>query len=135
MSSEESYELRLAAMIVWHYWNAEAKAAREATEAEQSRRIQSFRKEIERIVGRNFDIRIIVNGGCLEAIIEDVHFIALEFTSSATQEHTMLVSLLGRCRTCGVETMSEPFYNLAGLGKMLEKFKPSTLHSCCIIKK
>lgn len=82
MSIEESSVLRMAAIGTWHYGQPEAKAEWKAADAELERRIQRFREEIERIVGKGFDFKITINGGCLEALIEDVRFIALEFTSS-----------------------------------------------------
>jgi hypothetical protein len=41
-----------------------------------------------------------------------------------------MITLLGRCPSCGVETMSRPFFDLAGLGKMLAEFEPIYGHYC-----
>lgn len=128
MSTEESFVLRLAAIGTWHYGQPEGKAEWKAADAELEHRIHRFREEIERIIGNGFDFKITVNGGCLEALIEDIRFIALEYTSSKNQEDVTIVTLLGRCSYCGVETMSKPFYNLSGLGQTLEKFEPNFRH-------
>lgn len=130
MNNKELFELRMAAILVWHYWSPDAKAASEATEAEQKRRIESFHSALQKIVGSNFDIVVTINGGCLEAIIEDLQFVAYEFIPPGTKEPMTLVTLLGRCPDCGTETMSEPVFNLAGLGQRLEKFEPIRSHSC-----
>jgi hypothetical protein len=136
MGNEGSSELRLAAMTVWRYWCSDGRAgaareAMEAVEAEQRRRIESFRTELQKIIGEGLNIKIKINGGCVEAEIEDLCFVAVELPPSYKQEHLTLVALLGRCSSCGVETMSEPFYNFAGLGKMLERFEPGHQHLCC----
>lgn len=129
MNTEE-VTLRQVAIMVWHVWSPEAKAAKEVTEAAQERRIESFRTELQRIIGDKFDINIRINGGCVEAKIEDLSFIAFEIPTHNKQEYVTLVTLLGRCPSCGVATMSEPIYNLPGLGKMLESFEPFHKHVC-----
>ena len=101
-----------------------------AAEAEQSRRVKRFRAELHRIVGERDGISFKVNGGCVEAKVEDLRFVALEYTASKKRRGMPLVVLLGRCPSCGVETISEPFYSLAGLGKMLENFEPISAHFC-----
>lgn len=127
-------ELRTAAILVWHYQQVEgggeAWAAMLKTKEEQSQRVETFRAELYRIVGTRDDIRLRINGGCVEAEIEDLRFVALESTTAKTQERMTLVTLLGRCPSCGVETMSEPLFNLANLGRMLEKFEPVYEHIC-----
>ena len=42
-----------------------------AAEAEQSRRVERFRAELHRIVGERDGISFKVNGGCVEAKVED----------------------------------------------------------------
>lgn len=134
--NEENTELSTAAIAIWHYWRMEEKSGKEAwtatlaTRAAQLQRIDMFRAELQRLFGERSDITLRLNGGCVEAEVEDLRFIAYEFPAPKGREHVMLVTLLGRCPCCGVETMSEPFYNLAGLGKMLENFKPIHQHSC-----
>lgn len=130
MSSEPSSDLRLAAIISWHLWCPEARAARETTEAIQNQRIERFRAELVRIFGDSYDIDIKINGGCVEAVIDDLRFLAYEIIIPKTKEIYTAVSVLGRCPSCGVSTMSKPFSNLAGLGKMLEKFEPTHEHYC-----
>jgi hypothetical protein len=141
MSSEETScgekpELRTAAIALWHSWRlvettgGEAWVATLRTKAEQAQRIETFRAELHRIVGVREDIRFKINGGCVEAEIEDLRFVALEYPATKTEEHPMSVTLLGRCPWCGVETMSQAIYNLAGLGKQLESFEPSHKHFC-----
>jgi hypothetical protein len=143
MSSEETScgekpELCTAAIVVWHSWRSVETTGKEAwvatlrTKAEQARRIETFRTELHRIVGAREDITLRINGGCVEAEIEDLRFVALEYPATKTEAHPMSVTLLGRCPWCGVETMSEPFYNLAGLGKQLESFVPSHRHFCSL---
>lgn len=130
MNDKDSSFMRLAAIGTWHCACPEARAASEAREAEESRRIENFRREMQKIAGYNFDLKITINGGCLEAVVDDLRFAAYEINSSKTEECLTVVTLLGRCSNCGVETMSEPFYDLAGLGKMLEKFEPIPWHYC-----
>jgi hypothetical protein len=113
----------------------EASLAAEVTEAEQVRRIEQFRSELQRIVGERDDISLKINGGCVEATVDDLQFLSYEFTIPKTKEHYMLVSLLGRCSSCGVLTRSKPFANLPSLGKMLEKFEPSYEHFCRSIQR
>jgi hypothetical protein len=137
IDSEETLELRTAAIAVWHYWRiagtsgAESRAAMLETKAEESRRMERFRVELHRIVGERDDINLSINGGCVEAEVEDLRFIALEFAVPKTGKPLTLVTLLGRCSSCGMEVMSEPFYNLAGLGERLVRFKPNHRHMCC----
>jgi hypothetical protein len=134
--TSEIPELRTAAIAVWHYWRVEGKSGSEAwaatleTKAKQSRRMELFRAELYRVVGERDDIRLKINGGCVEADIEDLRFVALELTASKSQEHQTVVTLLGRCPSCGTETISEPIFSLGGLGKMLESFQPIYVHSC-----
>lgn len=124
--------LSKVAILVWHIQlngdGREAWAAMLDREAEQSRRMEYFRAKIKQIVGERDDISVRINGGCIEAEVEDLCFVALE--QHLNKQKDVLVTLLGRCPSCGVETVSEPFYNLAGLGKMLEKFVPMYRHTC-----
>jgi hypothetical protein len=129
MSSEE-VTLRQIAIMIWHSWSPEARAAKETIETEQKRKIESFRTELRRIVGESFDINIKINGGCVEAEIEDLRFVAYELTMPKTKEICTLVSLVGRCPSCGTETTSKPVGTLASLGRMLEKFEPTFEHFC-----
>jgi hypothetical protein len=130
MSDEQLSDLRLAALLSWYYWCPEARVASEKTEAERRGRIERFRAELVKIFGAKCDIQISINGGCVEAVIEDLRLVAYEFTVPLTKEPRTMVSLLGRCPTCGAECMSEPIVNLAGLGKQLEKFEPIYEHYC-----
>ena len=130
MSSKSSSELRQLAIMIWQIWCPEGKEQRKREAAEQESRIERFRIELQRTIGKGFDISITINGGYVEAVIDNLRFIALELPSSGSQAPLALATLLGRCPSCGVETMSEPFYNLAGLGKMLEKFEPLFSHIC-----
>ena len=128
-------ELRMAAIIVWHHQHmggADSWAAAEATAAEQAKRVERFRAELQRIIWTREDISIRINGGCVEAEIEDIRFVALELPASGKHKPLTLVTLLGRCPSCGMETLSEPIYDLAGLGKMLEQFEPIHRHLCFI---
>jgi hypothetical protein len=135
-ANNEKIELRTAAIAVWHYSRTEEMSGQEAwiatvaTKAGQQQRIERFRSELYRVVGERDDICLKINGGCVEANVEDLRFVALELTASESQEYQTLVTLLGRCPSCGVETISEPFYSLGGLGKMLESFQPIYGHSC-----
>lgn len=135
-ASSETPELRTAAIAVWHYWHMKGKNGREAwaamleTEAKQFRRVEQFRAELFKIVGEREDISIRLNGGCVEAVVEDLHFLSYELTTPRMKEPCLMVSLLGRCPSCGVETRSEPFANLGGLGKQLERFEPAYEHLC-----
>lgn len=134
--SSETPELRTAAIAVWHYWHMEGKNGREAwaamleTEANQSRRVEQFRAELYKIVGAREDISFRLNGGCVEAVVEDLRFLSYELITPRMKEPCMMVSLLGRCPSCGAETRSEPFSHLAGLGKQLESFEPAYEHFC-----
>jgi hypothetical protein len=133
MSSETTSELRLMAITLWHYQNMGGSAARlaaEATEKEQALRIERFHAELIRIFGDRADIRLKVNGGCVEAVLDDLRFLTYEFTIPRTKELRTMVSLLGRCPSCGVETMSRPFADLPGLGRMLEEFEPTYEYFC-----
>lgn len=132
-SREPSDELRTVAILVWHHQRMggrEAWAATLETTAKQQRRVERFCTELQRIVGERDDICPKVNGGCIEAEVEGLRFSALEIPPSRKQEHLTLVTLLGRCPTCGAETMSEPIHSLAGLGRMLEMFEPIQAHLC-----
>jgi hypothetical protein len=131
--SGEMSELRTAAIVVWHHQRvggSEAWAAMVKARTEQLRRVEMFRTELHRIIGERDDISFRVNGGCVEAAVEDLRFVALECNAPHTQGHLMLVTLLGRCPRCGVETRSEPVVTLAGLGKILENFEPASEHFC-----
>ena len=75
-----------------------------------------------------------LNGGCLEAQVADLRLGGYEYNSHLPQEPGTMVSLLGRCISCGAEAMSEPFHDLSGLGKMLERFRPSERHLCAQAK-
>jgi hypothetical protein len=83
-----------------------------------------------RVVGDHQDIQIKINGGCVEATVEDLTFLAYEFTTPGAKEISTAVSLIGRCPSCGVETMSRPFVDYAGLGEMLAEFEPACEHFC-----
>jgi len=134
--SRETPELRTAAIAVWHYWHMDGKNGSEAwaamleTKARQSRLVEQFRAELFKIVGEREGISFKLNGGCVEAVVEDLHFISYELTTPRMKEPCMMVSLLGRCPSCGTETRSEPVVNLAGLGKQLECFEPAYEHFC-----
>jgi len=130
MSDGQLSHLRLAALLSWYYWCPEARAAREKTEAERRGRVERFRAELAKIFGNKCDVSISINGGCVEALIEDLRLAAYEFTDPRTKEPRTMVSLLGRCSSCGAETLSEPFADLAGLGKSLERFAPVSEHLC-----
>lgn len=126
-------DLRTAAIAIWHYQRMGAKEAWAATlkmNAEQSRRVEQFRVELHRIIGEREDINFRVNGGCVEAEVEDLRFVALGIPSTDKQGELMLVTLLGRCSSCGSETISSPIYSLAGLGEILERFEPINHHAC-----
>jgi hypothetical protein len=130
MSDKEPSFMRLVAISTLHLLCPEAKVASEAREVEEARRIERFRQALKKIAGYNVDFNITVNGGCLEVMVDDLRFVAYEMTSPQTKEQWTMVTLLGRCSACGVETMSEPFCDLVGLGKMLEEFVP-IFHHCC----
>jgi hypothetical protein len=129
MSEKEQSFMRQVAIGTWRCFCPEARVAGEARDAEEKRRIENFRRELQKIAGYNVDFNITVNGGCLEVIVDDLRFVAYETTSNEEQ-HRTLVTLLGRCSFCGIETISAPFEDLAGLGKMLEKFAPISNHLC-----
>jgi C4-dicarboxylate-specific signal transduction histidine kinase len=129
----ETSELRMAAILVWHHRRMEGSEAWEAmleTKAEQSRRVERFRAELHRVVGKRDDISFKVNGGCIEAEVEDLRFIGLEAIHSDKQKNVVLIALLGRCPSCGAETASKPVYSFARLGEMLERFEPYHRHIC-----
>jgi hypothetical protein len=132
--SERTPGLREAAILVWHHQRTgdgrEAWEAMLETEAQQSRRVERFSAGLRRIVGERDDISFRVNGGCVEADVEGLQFAGLEVTGSKEREGQTLVTLLGRCPSCGALTMSEPFDTIGGLGKMLEKFEPISEHFC-----
>lgn len=129
---ERTTGLRKAAILVWHHQRTgDGRQAWEAmleTEAKQSMRVERFRSELHKIVGERDDIIFMVNGGCIEAEVEDLHFAGLEVTASRGNGEQTLVTLLGRCPSCGALTMSEPFETFGGLGKILEKFQPISEH-------
>lgn len=121
------------AITLWHYQSIganEARLAPKATMAEQLQRIERFRAELIRIFGDRDDIHLTINGGCVEAAIDDLRFLAYEITIPKTKELHTMVSLLGRCPSCGVQTMSRPFADLPGFGRALEKFEPTYEHFC-----
>lgn len=130
MNDEQLPHLHLAAILSWYYWCPEARAACERTDAERRERVERFRSTLISIFGDKYDFRITANGGCVEAEVEGLRLLAYEFTSAVTKESYTMAALLGRCPRCGVETMSEPFINLAGLGKMLNKFETTHEHAC-----
>jgi hypothetical protein len=130
MSNKEQSFMRTVAISTLDCLCPEAKATREARKAKEMRRMESFRQELQKIAGYNIEINITINGGCLEAVIDDLRFVAYEISSSKAEDHWTVVTLLGRCPSCGVETLSEPFHDLLGLGKMLEEFEPMRLHRC-----
>jgi hypothetical protein len=126
----------MLAIILWRYQHIEGEGKKKPqavmleVKAEEERRIERFRAELRRIVGERDDISFSINGGCVEAEVEDLRFVALEYTVPKTRKRKALVTLLGRCPTCGVEAISEPIYNLAGVGRMLENFEPINEHLC-----
>lgn len=128
--------LRMAAIAVWRYQSVEGASAKtlqtvlSEVKAEESQRIERFRAELRRVVGERDDISFRVNGGCVEAEVEDLRFVALEIRVPKTKEWLSLVTLLGRCPSCGVETVTEPIRSLTGLGERLEKFEPIKEHGC-----
>ena len=130
MGDEGIPHLHLAALLSWYYWCPEARAASEKTEVEREERIKNFRSTLARVFGNKYDFRITINGGCLETEIEGLRLTAYEFAPTLKTENTMMVALLGRCPSCGVETMSSPFITLAGLGRILENFEPISRHTC-----
>ena len=134
--SDGTPELRTAAIAVWHYWQMEGRSGGEAwaamleTEARHARSVEQFRTELYKIVGERGDISFRLNGGCVEAVVEDLHFLSYEPINPRMKEPYLMVSLLGRCPSCGAEIRSEPIVNLAGLGKQLESFEPAYEHFC-----
>lgn len=133
VESREMQELRMAALIVQYMRKMGGKEAWDATvevSASQQRRVERFREELQKILGDRNDILVRVNGGCVEADVEDIRFVALENQVAGTSEPKMQVTLLGRCPACGAETMSEPFTSFAELGAVLERFRPIYSHFC-----
>jgi hypothetical protein len=126
----------MLAIILWRYQHIEGEGKKKPqtvmleVKAREARRIERFRAELRRVVGERNDISFRINGGCVEAEVEDLRFVALEYTVPKTQKRMALVTLLGRCPACGTETISEPIYNLAGLGERLDRFKPIYKHGC-----
>lgn len=130
MSGERLSFLRSAALLSWYYKCPEARAASERAEAERGERVERFRSELIKIFGSKCAAVISFNGGCMEATVEDLRLIAYEYTAPPANEARTSVSLLGRCPSCGAEAMSEPFGDLAGLGRALEQFTPVSNHLC-----
>jgi hypothetical protein len=130
MSDEQLPDLHVAAILSWYYWCPEARADSERTEAERRERVERFRSALVCIFGGKYDFRITVNGGCIETEIEGLRLLAYEVTPSQKTETRTMVTLLGRCPSCGVEAMSETFIDLSGLGKQLERFEPIYDHFC-----
>lgn len=128
--------LRMAAIAVWRYQSIEGTRAKtlqtmlSEVKAEETQRIERFRAELRRVVGERDDISFRINGGCVEAEVEGLRFVALEITIPKTRERLSLVTLLGRCPSCGIETITEPIRNLTGLGERLERFEPIKGHGC-----
>jgi hypothetical protein len=127
----------MVAIALSRYWHVEGERRKEPqalmreVEADEARRIERFRLELRKVVGERDDISFRMNGGCVEAAVEDLRFVALEYLAPKTGERVALVTLLGRCPSCGVETITEPIHNLIGLGKRLESFEPIQEHLCC----
>jgi hypothetical protein len=133
MSSKEPSELRKAAILVWRYEHLGelgTTSAVEAIKVREEQRIKRFRDALQMIFKGIDEINFRINGGCVEAWIEDLRFVALEFPAPSEQELLTTVTLLGRCPSCGAEVMSEPFHCLSKLGKILEKFEPIRWHYC-----
>lgn len=133
MGSNEPSELRMAAILLWrheHLGERGTTSAVEAIKTREEQRIERFRDALQMIFRGMDDISFRINGGCIEAEIDDLRFAALEFPASSKQEPVTTVTLLGRCPSCGAEVMSEPFHCLSKLGKMLEKFEPIRWHYC-----
>jgi hypothetical protein len=132
----EAAGLRMAAITLSRYWHVEGEREKEPravmreVEADEARRIERFRAALRKIIGERDDISFRINGGCIEAQIEDLRFVALEYIAPKTGDRVALVTLLGRCPSCGVETITEPIHNLIGLGKRLESFEPIREHCC-----
>lgn len=132
----ETEGVRMVAIALSRYWHfkgegrKEPQAVMREVKAEEARRIEQFRSELCKVVGARDDISFKINGGCIEAEVEDLRFVALEYSIPKTGERVTLVTLLGRCPTCGVETITEPIHNLIGLGKRLERFEPIREHCC-----
>lgn len=133
VESRKMQELRMAAIVVQYLRKMGGKEAWNATvevSAYQQRRVERFRAELQRILGERKDILVRVNGGCVEADVEDLRFVANENQEVGTPEPKIQVTLLGRCPACGAETMSEPFTTFAELGAVLERFRPIYSHFC-----
>jgi hypothetical protein len=126
-------DLYTLAIAMWRFRRMELKdafQAAETTKVEQALRVEKFREELQKVVGKRDDIDFRINGGCVEAEIEDLRFASLEFPASGKEEPLTVVTLLGRCPSCGVEGMSEPIHGLSEVGKILEKFEPIRWHYC-----
>src|ERR1044071_7497490 len=106
MSYKEQSFIRTLAIATWRCLNPKPLDAAEARNAEESKRVERFCRELRKIAGENFDIDVTVNGGCLEAIIDDLRFVAYEVTPTGEVHYTVL-TVLGRCPSCGVEVISE----------------------------
>lgn len=133
MSSKEPSELRIAAILLWrneHLGERGTSSAVEAIKAREEQRIGRFRDALQMIFKEIGEVNLRVNGGCVEAEIDDLRLLSHEFTTPGSSEPSTTVSLLGRCPSCGVETRSRPFFDLSGLGRMLEDFEPAYEHFC-----
>jgi hypothetical protein len=133
MSRKESPELRIVAILLWrleHFGEPGTEAAAEAIKARDEQRMERFRDALGMIFRRTDEISFRINGGCIEAKIEGLRFVSLEFPARGNHVPSTAVTLLGRCSSCGAEVMSETIHSLSELGKMLEKFEPIRWHAC-----
>lgn len=133
MGRREPSELYLAAILLWrnmHFGERGTSSAVRAIKAREEQRIERFRAALQMIFRETGEIVFRINGACVEAEVEDLRFASLEFPASGKQEPLTVVTLLGRCPSCGVEAMSEPIHSLSELGEMLEKFEPIRWHYC-----
>ena len=133
MSIETPSEFCQAAILIYYIQSTGPHTAEEALKAtlsEQSEQVERFRTQLISLFGDATEMQVKLNGGCVEAAIEELRFLSYESRSYRTKELETMVTLLGRCPACGVETMSRPFIDLAGLGKMLVKFEPIFEHLC-----
>jgi hypothetical protein len=133
MNIDSPSEFCQAAILIHHLQSMkseEAVEALKATVSEQEQRMARFRARLIDLFGHEREMQIKLNGGCVEAAIEELRFLSYEYRSPRTKELEMVITLLGRCPACGVETMSRPFVDLAGLGKLLVKFEPIFEHGC-----
>lgn len=133
MSREEAPEMRTIAILLWRleqFGERGTEAAAEAIKARDEQRIERFREAMKMIFYRTDEIRFKINGGCVEAEIEGLRFVGLEFPARDNGEASTAATLLGRCPSCGAEVMSEMIHSLAHLGKILEKFEPIRWHYC-----